>query len=201
MNLKNIDEIQLWWRDLDFSSNQRRALAVLAGIAISASALFIFWPEKSEPIKTIPISVSPPTIIVDVTGEVSKPGVYKLPPDARVMDAIEAAGAAKTSADLTLLNLARPLKDGEQIYVDRKFSTQAVAKHRARSATVNSGPVNVNRATIKELDRLPGIGPVIAQRIIDYRNLNGSFTAIEDLRKVNGIGGSKFEKIKNSIRV
>ena len=88
-----------------------------------------------------------------------------------------------------------------QIYVDRKFSPQAVAKHRARSATVNRGPVNINRATVKELDRLPGIGPVIAQRIVDYRNLNGSFIAVEDLKKVSGIGGSKFEKIKNAVRV
>lgn len=201
MNFKNFDDIQIWWQNLDFSNRQRKSLAAIAAGAILISATVILWLDNPKPIPVVPISVQPPTIIVDVTGEVKNPGVYKLPPDARVKDAIDAAGSAKPSADLTVLNLARLLKDGEQIYVDRKFSPQAVAKHRARSAAVNRGPININRATVKELDRLPGIGPVIAQRIVDYRNLNGSYVAIEDLKKVSGIGGSKFEKIKNAVRV
>ena len=204
MNFKNIDEIQLWWRDLDFSNTQRKALAGLAALAVVISGVLILWPNNPKTVPVVPInalSSAPPTIIVDVTGEVAKPGVYKLPPDARVLDAIEAAGNAKSSADLSILNLARPLKDGEQIYVDKKYSPAAIAKHTARKTSVSSGPININRASAKELDRLSGIGPVIAQRIVDYRNLNGSFTSIEDLQKVNGIGGSKLEKIRNAVRV
>lgn len=205
MNIRNLDDLQLWWRDLDFSKNQRRVLFIFAIIALLLSGAYIFWPDSNgaaiKPMVINSINTAPPLIVIDVTGEVNKPGVYKLPPDSRVMDAIHAAGEAKSSADLTVLNLARPIKDGEQIYVDRKFSPSAIAKHNTRKATTVNGPLNINRASIKELDKLPGIGPVIASRIIEYRNTNGLFSSIEDLKKVSGIGASKFEKIKEHVRV
>lgn len=202
MQIKNLDEIQIWWQSLQYSKRQRYALSIIALIVISISGAIFLWPEQDKNITVVPIHTQPPLIVIDVAGEVNSPGVYRLPPDARVLDAIEAAGKAKPSADLSILNLARPVKDGEQIYVDRKYSPAAKAKRAERSSSQSStGPININRATSKDLDRLPGIGPVIAERIIQYRNLNGSFTSVEDLKKVNGIGGSKFEKIKERIRI
>ena len=136
-------------------------------------------------------------LVIDVQGEVKTPGVYELPINSRVTDAIKAAGGAKVSADLSYINQARMIKDGEQIYIDRKSSGISTSR---RSSSV-TGIININRATAKELDKLPGIGPVIASRIVEYRKINGSFQTIEDLKKVQGIGASTLEKFKSKIRV
>lgn len=200
MQTKTLDALRLWWRDINFTKNQRKALAGVAVISIALSALFIFRPHpaEAEPVTSgiVPKIVAPPMVIVDVAGEVNKPGVYELAPNARVIDALKAAGGASKSADLSLINLARVIKDGEQIYIEKRWSSNSTVR---RSS--NSGNINVNRASAKELDRLPGIGPVLAARIIEYRNVNGPFMSIDDLKKVNGIGGSTLEKFKEKIRV
>jgi competence protein ComEA len=136
-------------------------------------------------------------LIVDVQGEVKSPGVYELPMNSRVNDALKAAGGALNSADLSYLNQARLIKDGEQIFVDRKISGSV---KRTRSIAVN-GILNLNRASAKELEKLPGIGPVLASRIIEYRKINGNFQSIDELGKVQGIGASTLEKFKSKIRV
>jgi competence protein ComEA len=200
MQTKPLDALRLWWRDINFTKNQRKALAGVAIISISLSALFIFrsHPAEADPVTSgiVPKLVAPPLVIVDVAGEVNKPGVYELAPNARVIDALKAAGGASKSADLSLINLARVIKDGEQIYIEKKWTGNSTFR---RSS--NSGIINVNRASAKELDRLPGIGPVLAARIIEYRSANGPFTSIDDLKKVSGIGGSTLEKFKSKIRV
>ena len=175
MQTRKIDALRLWWRDINFTSNQRRALALLAILTLSISASFIFLISKAhtaiaEPI--VPTMIKPPMLVVDVAGEVNKPGVYELAPNSRVNDAIKAAGGAKPSADLSLMNLARVIKDGEQIFVERKYNIGST--NRRTLSNLNSPAIlNINRANAKELERLPGIGPVLAQRIVEYRIKNG----------------------------
>ena len=203
MKTKPLDALRLWWRDISYSNNQRKALLIVAASAVAISALFIFKPnpfrnsnqviQKPE----IPAIVQPPMIYVDVIGEVLHPGVFQLPPSSRVIDAIKAAGGQSKYADLTTINLARVIKDGEQIYVDRKFSGGSGISSHNRTNSI----ININRASAKELESLPGIGPVLAARIVEYRKSNGPFTSVDDLKKVPGVGGAKLEKFKEKIRV
>lgn len=154
--------------------------------------------QVSKPVEITPIIVVEPEIIIDVTGAVNNPGVYTLNAKSRVIDAIKAAGDSAPGADLSTINLARVLSDGEQIYVD---STVVNSSGVRVSKKVHSGPININRATAHQLDALDGIGPVIAQRIVDYRKFNGSFLSIDDLQKVSGIGAAKFAQIKAKVRI
>jgi competence protein ComEA len=137
-------------------------------------------------------------LIINVAGKVKSPGVYQLPPGSRVIDAIEAAGNHLKGVDISDINLARLLIDGEQILVggNRLQSSKSVA----RKITVDN-PLDINRATLAQLDTLPGIGPVTAQRIIDYRNKVGRINALDELKKISGLGGAKFEEIKSLLRV
>ena len=198
MKTSPLDSFKLWWRDIQYSKHQTHFLAGAAVIAVGISALIIFHPHSKAPVTLVaPKFMKMPEVTVDVAGEVNKPGVYKLPADSRVIDAIKLAGNAKPNADLTSVNLARPLKDGEQLYVDRKY----LAVHPKVTHAISDGLININRASAKDLEKLKGIGPVLANRIIEYRKTNGPFMSVDDLRKVKGIGGSKFEKLKDKIRI
>lgn len=198
MQTKSIDALRLWWRDINFTKAQRRALAVVGILAVGLSGFLILKPHKAEAITPVVTSiVAPPMLVIDVQGEVKTPGVYELPINSRVNDAIKAAGGAKPNADLSFINQARLIKDGEQIYIDKK----SIGTSNFRRSTAASGIININRATAKELDKLPGIGPVIAGRIVEYRKVNGFFQSIDDLKKVQGIGASTLEKFKSKIRV
>ena len=200
MQTKTIDALRLWWREINFTIAQRKALAIVGVVAVGLSAFLILKPHQAEAITpAVPTIVIPPMLVVDVQGEVLKPGVYELPINSRVNDAIKSAGGASKSADLSYINQARMLKDGEQIYVEKKVYTSTGSTR--KSTTTFSGILNINRATAKELDKLPGIGPVIAGRIIEFRKVNGAFQSIDDLRKVQGIGASTLEKFKSKIRV
>ena len=196
------DRFTQWWIDLHFTTTQRRTLGAIAG-ALIALSLFIVFSGKSEEVVTesvAPMQMVAPALVIDVTGEVVSPGVYELPAGSRVIDAIKAAGGARPKAALSDLNLARVIKDGEQIYVDL-ISTTGAPVHASAKASAPRGPININRATASDLDSLDGIGPVIAKRIIAFRTTNGPFTAIEDLLKVSGIGDAKFAQFKEKIRV
>jgi competence protein ComEA len=198
MQTKRIDALRLWWRDINFTKAQRRALAVVGILAVGLSGFLILKPHKAEAITPVVTSiVAPPMLVIDIQGEVKTPGVYELPINSRVNDAIKAAGGAKPNADLSFINQARLIKDGEQIYIDKKTTGTSIF----RRSTAASGIININRATAKELDKLPGIGPVIASRIVEYRKLNGFFQSVDDLKKVQGIGASTLEKFKSKIRV
>ncbi len=196
------DRFTQWWIDLHFTTTQRRTLGVVAGVLISLS-LFVVFSGKSEEVlaeSVVPTQMVAPALVIDVTGEVVSPGVYELPAGSRVIDAIKAAGGARPKAALSDLNLARVIKDGEQIYVDLIYTSGARVRAGAKTSAPR-GPININRATASELDSLDGIGPVIAKRIIAYRTTNGAFVAIEDLLKVSGIGDAKFAQFKEKIRV
>jgi len=194
------ESLRNWWFDLHYSQTQKRALLVIGSLILLLS-VFIVARGNSQPneaMQVVPITISEPEIFVDVTGAVNKPGVYTLTGKSRVIDAIKAAGDSAPGADLSTINLARVLNDGEQIYVD---STVVNSNGVRVSKAVRSGPININRATARQLDALDGVGPVIAQRIVDYRKINGSFLTIEDLQKVSGIGAAKFAQIKAKVRI
>jgi competence protein ComEA len=194
------ESISNWWFDLHYTHNQKRSLLII-GLVLLLLSIFIVArgnTQISAPIEIAPITIAEPEIFVDVTGAVNKPGVYTLTGKSRVIDAIKAAGDSAPGADLSTINLARVLTDGEQIYVDSSVVNSFGVRV---TKPARSGPININRATAKQLDTLDGIGPVIAQRIIDYRKINGSFLAIDDLQKVSGIGAAKFAQIKAKVRI
>jgi competence protein ComEA len=180
----------------------RVLVLTLVGLLVvgTAAALFIRW-KPAEPIVIEPPlpTPTPGPIQVYVSGAVAHPDVYTLPAGAIVQAALEAAGGPDGDADLEHLNLARPLKDGEHVYVPRVG--EAPTPPAEGGPTVVTGPVNINIATQTELETLPGIGPVLAGRIIEYREANGPFGSIEDIQNVPGIGPSIFEDIKESIMV
>jgi len=194
------ESLSQWWFDLHFSHNQKRALGLVAAIVLLLSVFIVIRgnTQSSAAPEIVPVTIAEPEIFVDVTGAVNKPGVYTLTVKSRVIDAIKAAGDSAPGADLSTINLARVLNDGEQIYVDSlvmNSSGQRVSKK------TPSGPININRATARQLDALDGIGPVIAARIVEYRKINGSFLSVDDLQKVSGIGAAKFAQIKSKVRI
>ena len=150
-----------------------------------------------------PASASPSpevVVLVDVAGWVRRPGVYEFTEGARVIDAIDAAGGARSGAVLEALNLAAPLTDGTQILVPRE-GQEGVAPAPVTGGAVAGGLVNVNSAIATELEELPGIGEVIAQRIIDYRTENGPFATVDELLDVSGIGDAILESIRELVTV
>lgn len=162
-------------------------------------------------------------IMVYVSGEVVKPGVYVLLATARVIDALQAAGGTTNQADLVVVNLAAPLVDAAQVFIPRMGSTPRVTLPRPHAginlpiaggsggagagggavgnATSAAGIVDINSATLSDLDALPGVGPSTAQAIIDYRVANGPYASVDDLLNVRGIGPSKLAAMRARVRV
>ncbi|MDY2625189.1 MAG: helix-hairpin-helix domain-containing protein [Coriobacteriales bacterium] len=147
-------------------------------------------------------------LVVDVAGAVANPGVYRLPEGSRVVDAVEAAGGPVEDAATAQVNLARLLKDGEQVYLpssDGGALPGASAGGDARAATSggdeSGGLVDINAATSQELEALPGIGPSTAAKIVADRETNGPFSSKEDLQRVSGIGEKKYAALADSITV
>ena len=201
MENQYLEKAHNWWSDLHYSSTQKRALALVALLVLLISGLFVARGASQEVVAApIALDVQEITqeIIVDVAGAVTTPGVYSLPMNSRVVEAIKAAGGLKKGADTSDINQARILKDGEQIYV---FAATTSSGGVAKRVVRKNGPVMINRATVKEFEALDGIGPVLANRIVAYRKINGPFTAIEDVMKVSGIGAGTFAKFKEKLRV
>ena len=202
MENEYLSNLRNWWSDLHYSSLQKRGLAIIACLVILISVLFVLRGSSQEVIAApAPLeieSISQQRLMVDVAGAVVNPGVYSLPLNARVFEAIKAAGGLKKGADTSDINQARILRDGEQIYV---YPTTTSSGGVARPAMRENGPVMINRATVKDFESLDGIGPVLANRIVSYRKINGPFAAVEDLLKVPGIGQSKFAQFKEKLRV
>ncbi len=152
-------------------------------------------------------------IVVHITGEVKKPGVVRLKEGSRIEDIIEAAGGLTENADISNVNLAYIVEDGVKIRIpsnndedlqDESYITEDSGKGVIVSEETQENSnisVNINKATQTELEELPGIGPSIAIKIIEYRNKNGKFKSIDDIKNVTGIGENKFEKIKDFIKV
>ncbi len=170
---------------------------LLIGLLAAGFVLLLVAEPRGQPV-TLGPPPSPAPIRVHVTGAVQEPGVCVLPLGAIVQDAIEAAGGALPEARLEALNLAAPLADGEQVNVPG--GPEATSPPSATgSPTPGAGRISVNTASVAELDLLPGIGPALAQNIIDYREGHGPFLVPEDLLDVPGIGPAKLDLIRDLI--
>jgi competence protein ComEA len=175
---------------------------VLSGLLMGGVLWLIVSPPRGHAVLLLP-PPSPGPLRVHVVGAVDRPGVYPLAPGALVEQAIEAAGGPADDAWLDGVNLAERVQDGDQVRVPRLAS--ALAQDASPGATAPAAtpmsPLSLNTATAAELDRLPGIGPSLAQAILEYREAHGAFAAVEDLLLVPGIGPAKLEAIRELVRV
>jgi competence protein ComEA len=176
-----------------------------AGLPYAATSTIPSTPDSGPPTSTaMPTATTQPAVIVvHVAGAVAEPGVYELPAGSRVGAAIETAGGPSRRADPGALNLAAPLGDGERVYLPKVGETVPRLPVEAPPAgsVAPAGPVDVNRATAEELDKLPGIGPTTAAAIVDHREQNGPFARVDDLEAVRGIGPAKLDTIRDLVSV
>jgi competence protein ComEA len=158
---------------------------------------------RATPASTLPsVSAAPSALVVHVAGAVTRPGVYRLDSSARVDDAVSAAGGVTADADLDAVNLAAKVSDGDRVFVPRKGEVPpSVSPVGPSQTSAPSGPVNLNRATLEELETLPGIGPATAQAIIAWRREHGAFQSVQDLLQVRGIGPAKLESLRDLVTV
>jgi len=177
------------------------AAFVLVGL-ITAVWMYLAAPSEAPAVPTAsePAARMPAQVVVYISGAVNKPGVFKVPADSRVLDAVNAAGGLAPGADVTKVNLAQPVKDGLHIHVPGAPEV-APSGSQVHGGALEAGKININTADKAELDKLPGVGPALAERIIEYRKANGPFTDIAELKKVPGIGEAKFNQIKDKIRL
>jgi len=172
----------------------------------SASTVVVSAPEpRGSPAlaTSTTSSVVPAVLVVHVAGAVAAPGVYELRAGDRVADAIAAAGGAIAGADPDALNLAAPLLDGDRVAVPEHGAVPpgGGVTHAAGESEVAAGPVNLNSATVGELDELPGVGPATAAAIVAHRQANGPFASVDDLESVRGIGPAKIEGLRELVTV
>lgn len=175
------------------------ALGMLSGLIVAGIVVLMYQPKPASNLKlATPV---PTSIKVYVMGAVARPGVYELYPGDRVEQAIEAAGGPLETADLQRVNLAQRLRDEMQVLVPSKVSETVApsGKVSGGSSPTGSAKVNVNLASPSELESLPGIGPVLAQRIVEYREQNGPYNGPEDLIKVRGISRGLVERLADQI--
>jgi competence protein ComEA len=184
--------------------SRRRALAyVLALLTVLSLAGRVALRDESPAPAAAPLNLRaepPPArkVVVHVVGQVYRPGLYSLPEGSRVDDAIKRAGGPKPRAALALVNLAAPVADGQQVVVpSNREAAQALAG--GSMAGGRGGPVHLNSATLDQLDELPGIGPVTAQKILDYRSEHGAFGSVEELDAVPGIGPATLDELRDLV--
>jgi competence protein ComEA len=170
-------------------------VAVALTLAIGAGVWFgsrSSTPDELAPSGGVSYTTVPEAFVVHVSGAVNRPGLVTVPSSARVADAIAGAGGATAGADLAGLNLASSVRDGDQIVVPLVGAATTPGRATDRG-------IDLNRATAAELQNLPGVGPVLAGRIVAYRDLHGPFAAVEDLLDVGGIGEAKLAEMRDSI--
>ena len=205
-----------WLHAFDPGRPGVRALGAVAVVVVLVAG-FLAWrarprveavePSAGGPGTTSVVSAPGPVgsavgeVVVAVGGKVRRPGLVRLAPGARVADALTAAGGAEPGVDVAALNLARRVTDGELIMVGGPPPPAAGAAPGAAPSGAAGSLVNLNTATLGDLDGLPGVGPVLAQRILDARAAQGGFRAVGDLRKVDGIGDARYEQLKDLVTV
>ncbi len=182
------------------------AIGFVVVVAVALAA-FVVWRARPHaivvsaapvPIESPAAPSAGPTVVVAVAGGVRRPGLVTLPAGARVADALRAAEGVRPGVDIGLLNLARRLVDGEQVVVGRAAAGSAAGPTAPGQA---GGPVNLNTATVEQLDALPGVGRVLAARVIAFRTQHGGFRSVDQLREVNGIGEAKFADLRPLVSV
>lgn len=196
------------------STIMTRIAIVLSAIVIAVvavGALFLVYEDLTAPpiVITDPVPEGPITVAID--GAVEQPGVYDVSADARVIDVIAAAGGASADADLGQINQARRVYDEDHLEIPRRPPpTPTPDPDTVRAATTGEagadepaadGPININTATVDQFDALPGIGPAIAQRIIDYRTEHGPFRSVDELARVNGISSAMVDEFRSQVTV
>jgi competence protein ComEA len=190
----------------ELSVSRPRALAAVAVVLVllALAGRFVLGAgAASEPeadVVAAPIAAVPtPPVVVHVVGAVRQPGLYRLARGKRVADAVARAGGATGRADLALINLAAAVADGQQIVVPARAAPGSGAAAPAGEGGAVSGPVSLSAATLEQLDALPGIGPVTAQKIVDYREQHGSFSSVRELDAIPGIGPARLEQLKGLV--
>jgi competence protein ComEA len=193
--------------ELPFTRRQALAgAAVLALLLLLGGRVFARsgTATSAAPLPAPPVAAStasaPKQVVVDVAGAVRRPGLYRLTTGARVADAIRRAGGTTRHADVSLVNLAQLVADGEQVVVPRRGDavTAAGAPSLAGGAPA-TGPVHLNSATVDQLDALPGVGPVTAQKIVDYRTKHGGFSSVDALDAIPGIGPARLDQLRGLV--
>ena len=177
------------------------AAAVLLVVLVLADRLLL-GAGAAQPAQVLPPPAAMTTVearlVVDVVGGVRRPGLYRLAQGARVADALARAGGLTRRADRTLVNLAAPLADGEQVIVPLRVAGAAGSSSGSGSAA-QAGPVHLNVATLEQLDALPGVGPVTAQKILDYRDKHGAFGSVDELDAISGIGPARLDQLRDLV--
>jgi competence protein ComEA len=189
--------------------SRRRILiaAALGLVAIVVAARVLLRPAgvstaPAPAAALAPAQIAPARVVVHVVGAVRRPGLYRLAQGARIADAVERAGGPSRKADLAGVNLAAPLADGEQVVVPQRGAVAGASgagSGGAGSAGAPTGPVHLSTATLEQLDSLPGVGPVTAQKILDYREQHGAFTSVDELDAVPGIGPARLEQLRELV--
>jgi competence protein ComEA len=187
------------------SRAQALAYAVALLVALTIAGRVVLGGSEARPAATVgsvalEVEEEPPRrLVVHVAGAVNQPGLYELGEGSRIDDAIAEAGGAKPKAALELVNLAAPVADGQQVLVPLRGAASAAGAGGSGGPASPSGKVSLNSATIEQLDALPGVGPVTAQQIIDFRSANGGFGSIEELDAVPGIGPARLEQLRELV--
>jgi competence protein ComEA len=184
--------------------SRRHALVgatLLVGALVLAGRLFVHAgaPAAAEPMQTLAAVEPAPArkLLVHVVGAVRDPGLYRLDEGSRIADAVRKAGGETRRADLAGVNLAAPVADGTQVVVPARVAGRATAA--SAGAETVAGPVQLSTATVEELDELPGVGPVTAQKIIEYRDTHGAFSSVEELDAIPGIGPARLEELRKRV--
>jgi competence protein ComEA len=194
-----VPEIPFSRRQLVVGGLAALVLLILAGRSLlrPGASASVRIPPPVVPSTTT--AAAAPGLVVDVVGAVRRPGLYRLSEGARVADAVERAGGASRRAQLDLVNLAAPISDGEQIVVPRRGAVAAVGGGGGGAPGAPAGPVHLNTATLEQLDALPGVGPVTAQKILDYRQEHGAFASVDELDAIPGIGPARLEQLRDLV--
>ncbi|TFH37116.1 MAG: ComEA family DNA-binding protein [Anaerolineales bacterium] len=174
-------------------------IGLLSGLLAAGFVLLFLARPRRYPIQLLP-APTPAPIRVHVAGAVLNPDVYFLPVGSILESALETAGGSLQDADLNRVNLAAPLEDGQQIFIPFRVAEASSNPSTAPAAFAADELIDINQATAAELEQLPGIGPSLAQSIVEYRLAHGLFLGIDDLLNVSGIGPAKLEQIRDRIR-
>ena len=178
------------------------AVAAVAIVLVVAGRLFLRQGQASVPPPLRPAAAAlakkaaAREVFVDVVGAVRRPGLYRLRDGSRVADAVARAGGVTPKAELELVNLAARVADGEQVVVPRRGSAAIGSAEGGAAGGTSAGPVHLNSAGLEQLDSLPGVGPVTAQKILDYRQEHGGFGSLEELDAIPGIGPARLEQLR-----